>query len=152
MTFTPDDTTGLTASSIATIWQDTNIRYRMGPFYAGILIGNLTMVVDKQGTTTLDLYGNGTGGNLGVSMQLGKGGSFNMSYSTLTISTVKEVSSTAVTLGPRADLELSAGFKITKWLQIMAGYRNRTYSVTTTAQFDETVQTTFFALKAATIF
>ena len=144
ITFSPSSAT---ASNITSTWQDVGIKYRLGFFYLGILFGSLDIKAVVQGTDTVDAIGSGTGAQAGFITELGRGGFFQFDYSTVTIATIKDVSNPNVAVGARADMDIKTGYKLLKWLQLTAGHRTRSYTITTSQAYTETVDATYFGLK-----
>jgi hypothetical protein len=142
-----------TASSVAYTWQDVGVSYRFFEyFYMGAVFSNVDLKIDNQGTVTVDALGSGTGGRIGVMTPLGKGGAFQFEYLTVTTGSVKDVSDPNVAIGARADMNLKTSFKLLNWLQLTAGYRSRTYSVTATSEYAEAIQSTYLGFQLGYIF
>lgn len=167
----------LNGSSLSLAWQDTHIRYRWGPVYAGVLLANSTWLVkappdadadghlDVDGTAEdyLDLVTSGYGMNVGTMITISRR---SYMYVDLTYSTTSEVRQKALTastganagiaaektvvVGPRMDLDLGGSIGITKnVLDATCGFKYRTYNISVDGTaYKEQLNSTYLGLSA----
>ncbi len=163
----------LNKSSLAVSWQDVLVSYRLGPFHAGLAISSSAWQVkappDTDGDGQLDsgtaavaqdlmnITTTGYGGNTGFQLAINKRSTVFADGTFVTTSNVQEktVKNAAgaprldrvITLGPRMDLNVGGTFRLLKWLDLRAGFKYRTYSVTIDGTaYKENLNTTYAGL------
>lgn len=143
----------LNTSKVAVSWQDSILRYRLGPVYAGLLLTTIDLKVNNQGVDELDVSGSGTGGNLGFFYPIGRMGLFYFDASTVTLTNFRNVLADEVKGGTRLDLDMGAYFDLTRdFLDLAIGYRQRTTSFKVTSSYDETFYVTYVGFRTAIYF
>ena len=105
------------------------------------------------GTDTLDVSASGMGGNVGFLVPVGGGGSLYMDFTSVTPSkTVNELTQ-VTSMGARTDIDLGASIDLTaKLVDLVFGYRQQQYSVTTDASYAELMLSTYIGLKFSLFF
>lgn len=143
----------LNSSSNSVTWQDSIFRYRWGYLYLGPVFTTLTYAVNIAGTDTLDVSASGMGGNVGFLVPVGGGGSLYMDFTSVTPSkTVNELTQ-VTSMGARTDIDLGASIDLTaKLVDLVFGYRQQQYSVTTDASYAELMLSTYIGLKFSLFF
>ena len=167
----------LNGSSLAVDWQDVEVRYRLGPVHAGVLISSTTQQAkappDTTGTgilnpkaTAVDLIsvvGTGYGMHLGAMFPVGRRSSlwFNAAQVSTTFVQSKafdpakatnaaSLNTRTVTIGPRTDLDFGGSLGLTRQrLDAIAGFKMRSYSLTVESKaYKEQVNSTYLGLRA----
>jgi hypothetical protein len=165
----------LNNSKLAVSWQDFLLTYRLGYFHAGVTISSSAWQVSAPPDTDgdgqldtgtaavaqdlLDITTTGYGGTVGFQGTLGKKSSVFTDVTFVTTGAVQEkvVKDAAgsarldrvITLGPRMDVDLGGTLKLWKWLDLKAGFKYRTYSLTIDGTASkESLNTTYGGLVA----
>lgn len=168
----------LNESSLTLEWQDIHVRYRYGPVYMGLLITeshwNVVAPPDTdeddlldQGADPvnyLDMTSSGYGGNVGARFPVAKRGTAYVDITYAAAGTVRETAvdpeeaaangdaipgTRVLGLGPRMDLDLGGSIGMSRWLDVVCGFKYRTYQVTVEdATFAELHNTTYVGFNA----
>ncbi len=149
-----DTTTfALNSSALSNIWQDTTIRYYMGPFYVGALFTRAEIKAKNQGVDTIDAAGSGMGGGVGLLWPVGRGGSISLDIATASIPKMKNSLPQEIAIGQRLDLDLGASVDITsRLLDFTFGYRTRTLGIKADANYTENFYQTYVGLRMSFFF
>ena len=140
-------------SKIASVWQDSILRYAIGPVYLGVNFSQISLLATQDGTKTIDAVGSGTGGNLGVNYDFEKSGLFYLDVTTATLSAVRNSLDLKVKGGSRTDIDLGLGYHITKENFIfLLGYKQRTFTMSADTSYAEAMMTTYIGLRTALYF
>ena len=143
----------LNNSSNTVSWQDTVFRYRWSYFYLGPVFSTMTYQVTNQGTETINAVASGTGGNLGVLIPLGRGGSFFIDLYSVTMSNTVNSLTTETSIGARTDYDLGATVDVTSELvDLVFGYKQQQYAVTTDTSYAEVCLATYIGFKFSLFF
>ncbi len=138
----------LNDSKVENTWLDSTIRYRMGPFYLGGIISNMTLKVNQAGTELRDSTGSGYGVNAGMQFNLNRNSGMYLDISSVSITEARDVEKRDITVGPRTDADLGMVFHLTReTLDFMLGYRYRTMAVKLDESYSELVTTTYMGFK-----
>jgi hypothetical protein len=148
----------LNKASLALEWQDMHVRYRYGPVYLGILIteshSTVTAPPDADGddlldqnadpVSFLDMSSSGYGGNVGARLPVAKKGEAYVDITYAAAGTVRETAADPtvaaangdaipgtreIGIGPRMDLDLGGSINMSRWLDVICGFKYRTYSL-----------------------
>lgn len=143
----------LNSSTSAQTWQDTIIRYRWGYLYLGPMFSTLSYTVNLAGTDTVDSVATGTGGNVGLLFPIGNVGSLTIDVVSVSMAkTVNELTTTTA-VGARQDIDLGASIDLTADLiDLVFGYRQQTFAVTTASSYSELVLSTYLGLQFSIYF
>ena len=137
-------------SKMATTFQDTIMRYRLGPIYFGPTFNQTTIESTNQDVQYLDLMASGLGGNAGLLLELRKDSKFFIDVLFSTASVTKEAIQTinTVSIGSRTDLHMGGIIKISRsLLNMQIGYKHRTFGVTVSGtSYTETLSYTWIGL------
>ena len=143
----------LNSSKMTTVWQDSILRYSIGPVYLGINFCQLDLLANKEGVATIDAAGSGMGGNLGVYYDFEKTGLFYLDVTTATIAKARNSLDLVVKGGARTDIDLGLGYHITKESFIfLLGYKQRTFALSADTSYAEAIMTTYIGLRTALFF
>lgn len=158
-------TFGINKGKVATTWTDTIIRYRMGAFYLGGVIGSVALQVtapESQDPTidgktpvdvNLDVVGTGYGGNGGFVLGFGRNNAWYLDATTVSIAAARDLEQTDVTFGSRLDLDTGISFFITRSVfDMMVGYRTRQYSIKVAESYAESLSATYLAFRLNSFF
>ena len=163
-----------TASTMAMSWQDIDLRYRLGPFYVGLVVSSTSWAVtspprvagkiDATGSAAdyIDLVGSGYGGNFGLQLPVGRRNSMYGDVTYVTTGTVQQKAAGATgsaaasaaaarvsTIGPRMEVDLGAALGLGhSSFDAMCGFKYRTYSVSVDGTASkELLNTTYVGLR-----
>lgn len=146
-----DNTTfELNSSTIANEFQDSILRYGLGPFYVGVSVSQTKMTITRTDEPAIDIdaIGTGYGGGIGGTFDVGREGSFFFDVATISTGVVKEIHESEFTIGSRLDIAIGGSYAITRsLLNGLVGLRQRSYTLTSDgASYPEVVTTTWFGL------
>jgi len=138
----------LNNSDITQNWLDSTIRYRVGPFYLGGIISNMSLVVKQDGTELRDATGSGYGGNAGMHLNLNRYYDVFLDASSVSISTARDVEERDITIGPRTDVDLGMMFHVTRQsVDFVLGYRYRQLAIKLDESYSELITTTYMGFR-----
>jgi hypothetical protein len=151
----------LNHASIAVGWQDAALRYRLGPFYAGLLftssswLAKAPAAAGAAATDLVDVTTSGYGGEFGFAIPAGKKGAVHVATSYAQAVPARQnaadVSSPAhtTTVGPRTDFDLGGALNLVKSIDLTCGFKYRTYKVTVdSTAHPELLNTTYVGIEA----
>ncbi|MFK7825151.1 MAG: hypothetical protein AB8G05_13430 [Oligoflexales bacterium] len=136
-------------SKVITSFQDTLIRYRLGPFYIGPAFTQMLMTTTRQDTEYLDFIATGIGFHTGLRMTFKRESIVFLEVLSASSSATKEAIqdpvSSPVSVGARTDIHLGGIIKLTRDLvDMQIGYKQRTYAISVGGEsFTETVSFTW---------
>jgi hypothetical protein len=149
-----DNTTFLlNDSAVTSVWQESHFRYRFGYLYVGALFSQLSLKVKREGEEAIDVSGSGYGGSLGMVFPISRIGAYYLDVSQASVGTFHNTLDEEVSAGARLDIDTGARFALTKNLvHLLVGYRNRTFTVTSSTAFKEMIYTTYLGFRFAWFF
>lgn len=145
----------LNDSTVTMSWQETFLKYRIGNLSTGAIISLATMTAESTANSqSFDLTGSGYGAFIHYFYPFGRLGKLNLEVDSVTISSIQESNQVDVTLGQRLDIDFGASFSLTKkdLLELVVGYRTRSFSVTTNSSYAEQIATTYLGLSTVFLF
>lgn len=175
-------TFALNDAKLALDWQDIHVRYRFGPIYMGLVIAESHWLVsappDADGDDLLDqgadpvellnISSSSYGVNVGGRFPVAKRGEAYMDLTYAAAGVVKETATDPVEalangdaipgtrtlgVGPRMEMDLGGSIEITRWLDVICGFKYRAYSVTIDGKtYKELMNTTYVGLNAGWTF
>jgi len=138
----------LNNSDVEQNWLDSTIRYRMGPFYLGAIISNMTLLVKQDGTELRDATGSGYGGNAGMQFDLNRDYGVFLDIASVSITEARDVDQRDITVGPRTDADLGMLFHVTRQsVDFLLGYRYRQLAIKLDDSYSELITTTYMGFR-----
>jgi hypothetical protein len=144
---------GLNRSSLSMAWQDTSLRYHLGPFYLGPLFTRLELKCNRAGTDIIDAAGSGYGANVGLLFAVGRDGTLRLDVATAAVSAMKNSLEQDVSISQRLDADLGASIKLTgRLLDLVFGYRVRNLSIKSDRTYVDSIYQTYSGLRLSLYF
>lgn len=142
----------LNSSSSLYTWKDTILRYRLGFLYMGAVFNTMNLTVNQQGTDRIDGLGTGIGGNLGLLFSVANRGYLFIDAITVPKTNIINELDTEVSIRGRLMTDLGAAFNLTRYFDLVFGYRQQSFTLETDASYKEQYLLTYFGAKFFLVF
>lgn len=147
-----NDTTNLSFetndSKIEKNWLETTIRYRMGFFYLGPILSNLTIKINQAGADIRDATGSGYGANLGFIFDVSRNAGMYLDANYVTISEIVDTEAREISVGPRIDADLGTIIQLSReHFDFLLGYRYRQLGIELDESYSELISTTYLGFR-----
>ncbi len=146
-----DTTTfALNDSSMQMAWQDTTFRYHLGFFYLAGIFTQVESKIKSQGVELVDAAGSGMGGGLGAIFAVGRGGSFHVDLSGVTVSSMKDALPQEIAIPSRIYVDVGGSLDLSaKLFDLTFGYRMRLLSIKTDTTYADTAYQTYVGVRCS---
>lgn len=121
----------LNSSSLTTAFQDIGIYYRFWYFQLGAIVASETVSAKKEDADYLDFSGDAYGALFNILIPFDRGSQMYIKTGYVMGASVEDSFNDSVKMGTRMDIDIGSQVDITKkMVDLIFGYRYRTYSLT----------------------